>query len=490
MERSLHSEEDGSLKQFSFSRMISYYLFIMKTGSIFKAYDIRGRYPEELNEKVVYKIGQALVKFLNADRLAVGYDLRPSSQKLAESLNKGIISQGCDAIDVGPAPSGLIPLVVAQQKLGGGVMISASHLGKEYNGLKLVNFSAQPIAADSGLEKIENLIQIEIPPAKEKGYVQQKDFLYDYLDYLFKFVDSEKIKPLKIVLDASGGPANKFASAIFDQLSCQTIKMNFHPHDKFFDHGLNPLLKENQKEVKEEILAQKADLGVIWDGDGDRCIFLDEQGKLVEPYFITAILSEIILKKNPKAKILHDLRLTWAIDETVKSNGGFSFAIKAGWSNFLPQMAKEKILFGGETSGHYFFSNLLIDDTKKENFVFGDGILPILFILEKLSQTGKKLSQLAEPYRQNYFVSGERNFKVSSPEKLLKILEGKYKDAKIISHLDGLTVEYNDPPAGGWRFNLRSSQTELMMRLNIEAKNRTLLAEKIREIEKIIKSYS
>jgi len=229
-------------------------------------------------------------------------------------------------------------------------------------------------------------------------------------------------------------------------------------------------------------------LGIIWDGDGDRCIFLDEQGEFIEPYFMTAILSEIMLKKYPGGKILHDFRLTWAIDEVVKNNCGISLAIKAGWSNFLPKMTRERILFGGETSGHYFFSNLLTGGAKGENFVFGDGILPVLFILEKLSQTGKSFSQLLEPYRQNYFVSGERNFKINSPEKLLKTLEEKYKDAQIISHLDGLTVEYNNPPAGGWRFNFRLSQTEPVTRLNLESRNRKLLAEKIREIEKIIKS--
>ncbi len=449
----------------------------MVETSIFKTYDIRGRYPSEINEKIIYEIGQVLVKFLKADTLAVGYDIRPSSKNLTEALIKGVISQGCDVVNIGAVPSGLVSLAVFQQKLDGGVMISASHLGKNYNGLKLINSSAQPIALDSGLEEIGKMIQKEIPLSPEKGYLHQKDISYDYLNYLFNFTDLKNISPLKIVLDASAGPINRFASAVFAELPCQITKINFHPHDKFFDHNLNPLLKESQREAKKEILSQRADLGVIWDGDGDRAIFLDEEGKFVEPYFITTLLAEIILKENPRAKILYDPRLTWAIEETVKKNGGVPVISKAGWSNFLPKMLKEKILFGGEASGHYFFL--------RENFVIGDGLIPVLLILKHLSQTKKKISQLVEPLRQKYFISGERNFKIHLPEKLLKALEQRYLDALKISHLDGLVVEYKD-----WRFNLRPSQTESLMRLNTEAKSQVLLKEKIRELEKVINSYS
>jgi phosphomannomutase len=371
-------------------------------------------------------------------------------------------------------------------QLDGGAMITASHNPAQYNGVKLIGKGGEIV--ELGKIKKMALSSPGIGSIKREGRIVYKNISYDYLDYIFSFIELKNIKPFKIVLDASGGVAGVIATALFSQLPGKVIKMNFWPGDQYPDHSLNPLLQESWVPISKEIKRQKADLGILWDGDGDRIIFFDEKGRYIAPYYITALLIKAIFE-NPslisreRPKVLHDCRLYQLIKEETEKYGGKFILSKAGHSFFEKRMIKGDILFGAEASGHYYFY---------KDFYLGDGFIPLLLLLEYLSKTKQSLSSSIRPYQKKYFISEEINIKLKVRDKklgtenqksLFHSLISKLPSNGKISYLDGLSVEYST-----WRFNLRFSGTEpLLLRLNLEAKDREELRKKQKKILTLVK---
>ena len=436
--------------------------------SIFKAYDVRGIYPDQINEEAAYRIGWATSKFLNAKTIAVGRDMRLSSPALAKALIEGITSAGTDAVDLGMIGTDMYYMAVPKYGYDGGIVVTASHNPKEWNGMKFIRAGAVPISSDTGLKEIKELsLNGNISKASVQGKVYQKDIYEDYVQHVLSFIDPSKIKPYKIVMDPGNGMGGYIASHIFKHLPCQIIPMNFEPDGTFPNHEPNPMLEENQGPIVERVLAEKADLGVMWDGDADRCFLVDSNGRFVEGYFITALLAEAVLRKKPGATILCDPRNIWAVVDTVRENGGRLVINKAGHSFLKEAMRRENAAFGGEMSGHYYF---------QENYCADSGMIPVLMILELMSEKGKSLAELVEPLRSKYFISGEINSEVEDAQAIIAKLKERYSDGEI-SLIDGLSVEYPD-----WRFNVRPSNTEPLLRLNVEARSKELMEQKRDEL--------
>jgi phosphomannomutase len=432
-------------------------------AEIFKAYDIRGIVPEELDEEKVYRIGRAFIRYLKVDRLVSGYDARLSSPALSSAFLAGTTAEGAQTTDIGLVGTSVLYFSLGAFQFPAGAMITASHNPPQYNGIKLLREKVMPLSSESGLPEVEALYR-QIPYASPgPPRVTFRDVYPEYARHVLSFIDPTIIRPMKVVMDASNGVAGLEADATFTHLPMLTIfRLNFTPDGHFPNHGPNPELAENRNQIAAEVLRQGADLGIVWDGDGDRCYFIDNHGQFVEGYFITALLIEAILRKHPGEKVLFDPRLVWANFDQAQAFGGIPLVNRAGHSFIKTRMRQENAIFGGEMSGHYYF---------RENFYADNGMIPALLVLELLSRRGISLSDLLQPLRQKYHISGEINVRVSDPSKLLAEVEQTYADGRI-THLDGLSVEYAD-----WRFNLRSSQTEPLVRLNVEAKSEQRMAE-------------
>lgn len=449
--------------------------------NIFKAYDIRGIYPKELNEEVAVKIGRALVKFIQPKKVVIGRDARLSSPALFNALVQGITESQVTVIDIGLATTPLYYWALIDQGADGGVMITASHNPKDYNGFKINRGGAKPISRESGLEEIKRLMtsfRMSSQPPKwmtpERVSISQvikKNLLDEYIEFILSQSPLEQISQLKIVVDTGNGMAGLVVPKIFDRLNCQLIPLYFELDGSFPHHQPNPLKEENLRDLKEKVLAEKADLGIGFDGDGDRIIFVDERGQSVRGDFITALLAQEILNKNPGAKIFYEVRSSWIVKETIRENRGEPILGRAGHALIREQMEQEDILFGGELSGHYYF---------KEFFYCENALLTMLKVLALLSQSGKKFSEMIQPLKK-YYQSGEINFSLKNKEGKIEEVASFYQGAKNVSYLDGLTVEYED-----WWFNLRPSHTEPCLRLNIEAKTKELLEEKENELRRLI----
>jgi phosphomannomutase len=442
--------------------------------SIFKAYDIRGTYPTQLNEEIAYRIGQAFVRFIEPTNVMIGYDVRISSRPLFEALSNGITDMGVDVINVGEVATDMVYFGVPKYGYDSGIIITASHNPPEYNGMKLVKEQAIPISGDTGIYDIMELVvnSTEHIVKNERGKIIFKDIYDDYIKHILSFVTIDNIKPYKIVMDAGNGIAGKIVSRLAEHLPIQIIPMNFEP-DGHFPHGEpNPLLEEKRKNIMERVRLESADLGVAWDGDADRCFFIDEHGNFVHGYYITALLAEAFLKKTPGEKIIFDPRLIWANIDIIKQYDGIPLINKSGHAFIKERMRKENALFAGEMSAHYYF---------RDNYYADNGMIPLVLILELMSTTNKSLNELLAPITSKYFISGEINYKISSPQEKIKEVEKHYCDGKI-EYIDGLSVEYDM-----WRFNLRASNTEPLIRLNIEAKNKDILNGKKQELDKIIR---
>lgn len=442
---------------------------------IFMAYDIRGVYPKELNEQDAYKIGQAYAKFIKPKNVTVGMDVRTSGSKLKKELIRGLTDAGVDVVDIGIISTDMIYFAVANYGYDGGIVVTASHNPKEYNGFKLVREKSIAISSDTGLFDIRDLVlkNIQVKSAK-KGKVSKCEILDDYINHVLKFIDVKKIKSMKVVLSANFGLAGKVAKKIIEKIPTK-IKyscLDCDPNGKFPKGRPDPLIPERREETAELVKSQKADLGVAWDADADRCFFLDENGKFIEGYFIVGLLAKYLLKNNHGEKILYDPRLTWATIETVKNAGGIPLINKAGHTFIKDRMRSEDALFAGEMSAHYYF---------RDNFYADNGMIPFLLIMEILSTENKTLSEILKPELDKYFISGEINSEVKNIPAVLKKIEKKYSDGKI-EHIDGLSVEYKD-----WRFNLRGSNTEPKIRLNVESYDKRLMEEKRDELLKLIR---
>lgn len=447
-------------------------------NSIFKAYDIRGTYPDQLDEEIAYKVGQALVDFLKAKKIIVARDMRSSSPDLAKKFIQGALEQGADVIDLGLAATPMFYFAVAHLQSDGGAMITASHNPKEYNGLKMTARLAQPIGKSSGMDDIKNkVIENAFELAPTKGKIERYDIKNEFLKHAFSVVDKTKITPKKIAVDTANGMGAVFIKDLLEKIGCEVLPMYFELDGTFPNHEADPLKSENLKDLQEKVKKENCDLGIAIDGDADRVFFVDEKAEIVPSDFVTALISQEIIKRFNGAKILYDLRSSRIILEKVAEIGGEAIECKVGHANIKKQMREEKAVFAGELSGHYYYA--FTNDEGETYYIESPEVL-ILELLKVISVSKKPLSEVLASLKK-YFHSGEINFEVSDIDKKLKKLEERYSDGKI-EHLDGLSVKYDD-----WWFNVRPSNTEPVLRLNLEANTKEQMVAKRDELEELIR---
>lgn len=450
------------------------------TLTCFKAYDIRGRLGEEFNEQIAYRIGRAFAQYLNGKKIVVGGDVRETSESLKEALAQGIMDAGCDVIDLGMTGTEEVYFAAFHLDVDGGVEVTASHNPIDFNGMKLVRQGAQPISGDTGLKDIQTLAENQVYTSVDcKGQKTQLNLRSAYVQHLMGYIDSKSIKPLKVVVNAGNGTAGPVLDAIEAELERQKVPITFikvhHKPDSEFPNGIpNPLLEENRASTADAVIQHNADIGIAWDGDFDRCFLFDENGAFVEGYYIVGLLAEAFLKKNPGENIIHDPRLTWNTIDICQQNGGQAIQSKTGHAFIKERMRKEKAIYGGEMSAHHYFRDFAYCDS---------GMIPWLLVAELISLAGKPLSQLVSERQQAYPCSGEINFKVANVKACIQAVKNYYASLNpIIDETDGLSMEF-----GNWRMNIRGSNTEPLLRLNIETRMRNdLLCVCIEEIEKIL----
>lgn len=442
----------------------------------FKAYDIRGKVPGDLNADMAYKIGRALVPNLNGKLFVIGRDVRESSPELAKALTEGITDAGADVVDLELCGTEMIYFATPFLNADGGIMITASHNPPEYNGLKFVKKGSVPMGYSSGLNEIEEkVVNNDLgEKAAQKGSVRTMDVMNEFIANLDKFYDGEKMEPFKVVVNAGNGCVGPALDALEPKLPINMIKV-FHEPDSSFPNGVpNPLLPENRKPTMDAINEHSADLGVAWDGDYDRCFFFDEKGNFIEGYYIVGLLAKSILKANPGEKIVHDPRLEWNTIEIVKKAGGEAVRSVSGHAFIKEKMREVNSIYGGEMSAHHYF---------RDNFYSDSGLIPFLLILQLMADEGKTLSELVEEMISDYPCSGEINTKLEDPAGKLKEIKAKYIDGES-DDLDGISVAYPN-----WRFNVRMSNTEPLLRLNVESRgDEKLMKEKTDELLNIIRS--
>jgi phosphomannomutase len=445
--------------------------------SIFKAYDVRGLYPNELDESVFSDIGRAFVAYLNARQIGLGRDMRGSSPALAAAFLEGARRQGADVVDFGLIGTDMLYFGVASGRLDGGAQITASHNPKQYNGAKMVRQEAFPLSGDAGISDIrEMLVRRTIPAgAASPGNVTSTDLLPGYVEHVMKFIDATIIEPFNVVLDAGSGVAGFMAPPLFDRLPCRTTRLCFEVDGTFPNHEANPLIEENRADIVERVMATRADIGIAWDGDADRCFFIDGAGEFIAGDFITALLAEAFLLKYPGATIIYDVRASYAVKDTVAKYHGRALMNRVGHAFFKRRMREEGGIFAGEVTGHYYF---------RDNFNADNGFIPALLILELMSKRRKSLRDLLQPLRERYFISGEINTKIASMDLVqpkLDAIAERYKDGHVYT-MDGVSVEYPD-----WHFNVRPSNTEPLLRLNLEGRTVELMERKRDEVLALIR---
>jgi len=438
----------------------------------FKAYDVRGRVPEELNEDLAYRIGRAYAAFLSPARVAVGRDVRTSSLPLAAALTAGLNAAGVEVWDLGLCGTEQIYFAASHFKLDGGIMVTASHNPPEYNGMKFVREQSKPISGDCGLKEIELLAAGGAPlsPKSVQGGRVAVNCLPDYISHLLSYIDPGALPPLKVVVNAGNGCAGPVLDALEPHLPCRFIKIHHEP-DPAFPHGVpNPLLPENRQATSQAVVAHGAAVGLAWDGDFDRCFFFDERGAFIEGYYLVGLIAQALLARHPGEPIIHDPRLTWNTIEMVEAAGGRPVLCKTGHAFIKERMRRENALYGGEMSGHHYFRDFAFCDS---------GMIPWLLVLQLMGRTGQPLSSLVAARMARYPVSGEINRKVNDPDAVLARVEDRYRGkTATCDRTDGLSLEF---PA--WRFNLRKSNTEPVLRLNVETRqDPALLQEKTAEL--------
>jgi len=444
--------------------------------TIFKAYDIRGLCPEQFSEREAEIIGRAFVEYLDATSIGVGRDMRETSPGLAQSFCRGAASYGTEVVDIGMVTTDTVYFAVPKLGLSGGAMITASHNPKQYNGFKLVREEAIALSGDAGIGEIRQALESgKGKDGSSGGAIVTRDIIDDYVAHVLSFIAPSKLQPFKIVMDAANGMAGPTAKKIFSSLPFDTVEMCFEPDGSFPDHEPNPLVEENRQPVIDRVRAESAALGIAWDGDADRCFFIDEEGEFVPGDFITALLGQAFLLKEAGATVVYDLRASWAVAETLSALGGRPLINRVGHSFFKKRMRAEGAVFGGEVSGHYYF---------RDNSFADNGMIPALLILELMSVRGETLAEMLAPLRKKYFISGEINSTVQDTESVLERLEAKYSNG-VISKLDGLSVDYDD-----WHFNVRPSNTEPWLRLNLEAREKSLMEDRRDEVLSVIRTES
>ena len=444
----------------------------------FGAYDIRGVYPEDVNEELAYRIGRSFPSLFDAKKVAVGHDIRLSGPDIRDALVRGLTESGCDVVDIGQCGTEMIYFTTAHYNLDGGIMITASHNPKEYNGMKFVRKEARPISSDTGLKDIEKAVmEGDFKPAGgAKGSVEQKDVLKDYVEHILSYVDVSKLKPFKVVANTGNGAAGPIINEMAKHLPFDIVKVYNEPDGNFPNGVPNPILQENREATAKVVRETGADIGVAWDGDFDRCFLFDEKGGFIEGYYMVGFLAEAFLKKNKGAKVIYDPRLIWNTIEIAEELGGEPVMCKSGHAFIKDKMRQVNAIYGGEMSAHHYFRDFSYCDS---------GMIPWLLVLELLSQAdGKTLSDLMKARMERYPISGEINSKVKDADAVFAKIEAAYGPKGKVTKVDGLSIEFDN-----WRFNIRKSNTEPVVRLNVETRqDQALCDEKTKELLAIIRA--
>ena len=447
------------------------------TNKAFKAYDVRGVYPDEVNEELAYRVGRIFSARFAAETVVVGHDIRLSGRSIVDALTEGLRHGGTKVLDIGQCGTEMIYFATAHLHADGGIMVTASHNPKEYNGMKLVRRDARPISADTGLKDIGDMVVAshfvhQLVPGKKMGEVEKIDIMPDYINHLLTYVDKSALKPMKIVANPGNGGAGPILKELAKHLPFEFITLNDTPDGTFPNGVPNPLLLPNREATAKVVREHNADLGIAWDGDFDRCFLFDENAEFIEGYYIVGLLAEVFLQKEPGAKIMYDPRLTWNTEAILEKRGGEPVRCKSGHAFMKECMRANGVLYGGEMSAHHYFRDFSYCDS---------GMIPWLLVTELMCRTCKKLSQLVGERVAMFPCSGEINRKVEDSAAILAALAEKYADGEQ-DHMDGLSVAYEN-----WRFNVRVSNTEPVMRLNLETKGDVkLMEEKTQELLALI----
>jgi phosphomannomutase len=439
---------------------------------VFKAYDIRGLYPGELDEQGAYAIGRAYVEEFEPRRIAVGRDMRISAPAMARATIDGAADAGADVLDIGMVGTEMLYFAVGELGLEGGICVTASHNPKDYTGMKIVRRGALPVGGDSGLPQIRERALRGFGERERRGDVRDENVWPGYRERVLSFVEPSAIRPLSVVIDAANGMAGAMLPPVLERLPIDARPYFFEPDGTFPAHEPNPLLPENREFIMRTTLEHEADLGVAFDGDADRCFFVDDTGEFVPGDFVTALLAEAVLEKEPGAKIIYDVRASWAVPETIERAGGVPLVNRVGHAFIKHRMRQEGAAFAGEVSGHYYFRDFSQADS---------GVIPFLLMLELISKKGRELSQILEPYRERYFLTGELNTRVDDVALKLQELKERFSAEGTVSHLDGISIDADE-----WHFNVRPSNTEPLLRLNLEARSRELMERKRDEVLAVI----
>ncbi len=447
----------------------------MTTISGFKAYDYRGRIPTELNPDVAYRIGRAYAEFLKPQRVVVGRDIRQSSAELCEALTRGLLDSGVDVYDIGLCGTEVVYFATFNESMDGGIMVTASHNPPDYNGMKFVREKARPISGDTGLQDIKRIAEADAySTPTNRGKKFEIDVMRKYVEHLLTYLDRSKLKKLKIVVNAGNGGAGAIVDQLEPYLPFEFIKVNHNPDGSFPNGVPNPMLEENRRSTSEAVLANKADCGVAWDGDYDRCFLFDEKGEFIEGYYIVGLLASVFLKKEQGARIVHDPRLTWATLDMVRTLRGEAVMSKSGHAFMKDVMRNADAIYGGEMSAHHYFRDFGYADS---------GQIPWLLVAQLMCESGKSLSELVGERIRRFPASGEINRKVADAKQTMQRVQETYQvGAKSVDFTDGLSIEFDD-----WRFNLRASNTEPLIRLNVESRgDRELMKKKTAELVALV----
>jgi len=451
----------------------------MDLSNCFKAYDVRGRVPGELNPESVYRIGRAYAAWLRPRRVAVGRDIRHSSAELTGALIRGLVDSGVDVIDIGLCGTECVYFATFSLGLDGGIMVTASHNPPDYNGLKFVREQSRPVSGDTGLLDVRRLAEAGVfETAGSKGVVEQFDIAPSYREHLLSYVESDRLQPLSIVTNAGNGGAGIALDLVESALPFHLIKI-YHEPDGSFPHGVpNPMLEENRQVTSDAVLRQRADVGIAFDGDFDRCFFFDEQGRFIEGYYIVGLLAATFLARHPGASIVHDPRLVWNTQDMVRAHGGQAVQCKSGHAFMKVCMRASDAIYGGEMSAHHYFRNFAYCDS---------GMITWLVLTQLLSQAGRPLSTLVDERIRQFPASGEINRKIADSKAAIAAVQARYvPDALAVEHVDGLSVEFER-----WRFNLRTSNTEPLVRLNVESRGDiALMRDRTAEILELLDRYA
>ena len=447
----------------------------MLEPSVFKAYDVRGLYGSELDEDGAYAIGRAYVEQFEPRRMSVGRDMRLSSPAMAAALIEGAADGGADVLDLGLVGTEMVYFAVGALGLDGGVAVTASHNPKEYTGMKIVRRGALPVGGESGLLEIRDRALEIVAGSKltsQRGTVREEDIWPAFVDKVLSFVDVSAMKPLRVVIDAANGMAGVMLPPVLKRLPVEGVTCYFELDGTFPNHEPNPLLPENREFIIGKTRTENADLGVAFDGDADRCFFVDDTGEFVPGDFITALLARSILEKEGGGKVIYDVRASRAVPQTIEGVGGEALMNRVGHAYIKHRMRKEDAVFAGEVSAHYYFRDFSQADS---------GVVPFLLMLELISKEGRTLSEILAPFRKGFFLTGEINTPVADVPLKLQELKERYADGRI-THLDGISVDYDE-----WHFNVRPSNTEPLLRLNLEAFSQELMERKRDEVLDVIR---